>query len=180
MHSRRQVLLVENDERGADLLWDRLRKGGCELHLAKSAGRAKELLRRQRFDLVLSELLLSDGTAFQLIPLLLSNRTTVLFSNVLEDGCWWMTALLQGQDHTKDPGPLPAEFKLWLDKFLSEDSSLSGSIPTAIPAIHRPDKLLESPDRIAWKSSIIVSRPRLERTSLPLLSNPTNRKGEVT
>ncbi len=133
MHSRKQVLFVQNDERGADLLRDRLRKGGCELQFAKSARRAKELFRRQRFDLVLSELLLSDGTAFQLIPPLVSTHTTVLFSNALEVGCWWMTALLQGQDHTKDPGLLPAEFKSWLDNFLSEDSAFNGSIADGLP-----------------------------------------------
>jgi response regulator RpfG family c-di-GMP phosphodiesterase len=90
------VLLVEHDLRYASALESYLRKRGCEICIAASKNEALEVLERRRFDLVLSEFLLSDGTAYELMPPLLGSGTTMFFSNAVEDGCWWMNAIYEG------------------------------------------------------------------------------------
>jgi DNA-binding NtrC family response regulator len=113
-----RVLLVGNAPRKASTLEDYLLKRGCDICFASSKKDALELLRRRRFDLVLSEFMLSDGTAYQLMPPLRGTDTTMFFSNAVEDGCWWMSAIYKGKDHSEDPGMRPAEFRLLLDKIL--------------------------------------------------------------
>jgi CheY-like chemotaxis protein len=61
------VLLVGNSPRNASILEDYLLKRGCDICFATSQKDALELLQRHVFDLVLSEFVLSDGTAYQLI-----------------------------------------------------------------------------------------------------------------
>jgi DNA-binding NtrC family response regulator len=113
-----KVLLVGNAARKASILDDYLLKRGCDLCFASSQKDALELLRRRRFDLVLSEFMLSDGTAYQLMPLLRGTDTTMFFSNAVEDGCWWMKAIYEGEDHSEDPGMRPGQFRLLLDEIL--------------------------------------------------------------
>lgn len=112
------VLLVEHDVRYASVLENYLLKRGCEICLAGSKQEALEFLERRHFDLVLSEFLLSDGTAYGLMPRLLGSATTMFFSNAVEDGCWWMNAIFEGQDRSLDPGMRPAQFKILLEKIL--------------------------------------------------------------
>ena len=112
------VLLVERDARCTSALESYLLKRGCELCLATSKKEALEFLDRRHFDLVLSEFLLSDGTAYELMLQLLGSSTTMFFFNAVEDGCWWMNAIYEGQDRSQDPGMRPAQFKILLDKIL--------------------------------------------------------------
>ncbi len=112
------VLVVERDARCTSALESYLHKRGCEICLATSKKEALEFLDRRRFDLVLSEFLLSDGTAYALMPRLLGSATTMFISNAVEDGCWWINAIYEGQDRSQDPGMRPAQFKIVLDKIL--------------------------------------------------------------
>ena len=115
---RLAVLLVGNDFRGSHALEDHLKRRGCDITFATSCGEALGLLRRRSFDLVLSEFMLSDGTAYELMPPLLDTRTTMFFSNAVEDGCWWMKAIEEGQDRTEEPAMRPAQFRRRLDEIL--------------------------------------------------------------
>jgi hypothetical protein len=110
------VLLVGCDFRGSHALQDHLKRRGCDITLAASCAEALGLLRTRSFDLVLSEFMLTDGTAYELIPPLLDTRASMFFSNAVEDGCWWMNAIEQGQDRTEDPGMRPAQFRTRLDE----------------------------------------------------------------
>jgi response regulator RpfG family c-di-GMP phosphodiesterase len=112
------VLLVGNAVGKASTLEDYLLKRGCDICFATSQKDALELLQRHRFDLVLSEFVLSDGTAYQLMPPLRGTDTTMFFSNAVEDGCWWMNAIYEGEDHSEDPGMRPAQFRILLDEIL--------------------------------------------------------------
>ena len=114
------VLLVEHDLRYASALESYLRKRGCEICFATSRKEALEFLERYQFDLVLSEFLLSDGTAYELMPPLLGSSTTMFFSNAVEDGCWWINAIYEGRDHSDEPGMRPTQFKILLDTILLE------------------------------------------------------------
>jgi PleD family two-component response regulator len=62
---RVRVLLVGNAARKASNLEDYLLKRGCDICFATSQKDTLEVLRRRRFNLVLSEFVLSDGTAYQ-------------------------------------------------------------------------------------------------------------------
>lgn len=127
------VLLVGNSARKASTLERYLLKRGCDIRIATSQKEAFELLRRNRFDLVLSEFVLSDGTAHQFIAPLRGTETTMFFSHAVEDGCWWTTAVFKGQDRSDEPGMSPAEFGIRLhellhDKLFGNSSSPSGSL----------------------------------------------------
>lgn len=112
------VLLVGKGARSAPVLEKHLLKRGCVIFFATSKTEASELLQRRRFDLVLSEFILSDGTAYQLMTPLLGTDTTMFVSNAVEDGCWWMTAVFNGQDCSGEPGMRPAQFTRRLDQIL--------------------------------------------------------------
>ncbi len=112
------VLLVGDGARNAPVLEDHLRKRGCSICFASSKNEAMELLQDRQFDLILSEFMLSDGTALQFMSPLLGTKTTMFVSNAVENGCWWMTAVFKGQDRTQEPGMRPREFRIRLDEVL--------------------------------------------------------------
>ena len=107
-----------NAARRASLLEAYLLKRGCDTCFATSQKNALELLQGYRFDLVLSEFMLSDGTAYQLMPPLRGTDTTMFFSNAVVDGCWWINAIYEGKDHSEDPAMRPAQFGLPSDEIL--------------------------------------------------------------
>jgi DNA-binding NtrC family response regulator len=98
-------------------------KRGCNLTLAACKKEAIELLQRRRFDVVLSGFLLTDGTAHELMAPLRGTDTTIFFSLAVEDSCWWITAMLQGQDRSEEAGMRPREFTMALDELLSAKSA---------------------------------------------------------
>jgi response regulator RpfG family c-di-GMP phosphodiesterase len=125
------VLLVGKGAPSAPTLQNHLEKRGCEVCFATSTKEAIELLQRRRFDLVLSEFMLRDGTAYQLMPPLLGTATTMFFSNAVEDGCWWMTAVSKGKDRSEEPGMRPAEFRIRLDELLCDKLSRNTNNPAS-------------------------------------------------
>jgi hypothetical protein len=128
------VLLVGNGARNAPTLEDHLLRRGCHICFATSKKEALQLLRRGRFDVVLSEFMLSDGTAYHLMAPLLGTRTTMFFSDAVEDGCWWMMAVFEGQDRSAEPGMRPSEFRCLLDQILFDKLFQN----TSQPAKERP------------------------------------------
>jgi hypothetical protein len=112
------VLLVEKDGRCGSALESYLVRKGCEICLANSKTEALQLLNRRRFDLVLSNFLLPDGTAYELMPPVRGSSTSMFFFNAVKDGCWWVNAILDGRNHAEDPGMRPAQFKVRLDQLL--------------------------------------------------------------
>jgi DNA-binding NtrC family response regulator len=111
------VLLVGEGARNAPMLRDYLRKRGCGIFFAGSYKDAEGTLRERHYDLVLSDFILSDGTAFQLMEPLRGTDTTMFFSNTVEHG-WWMNAINEGEDHSETPGMRPEQFRILLDEFL--------------------------------------------------------------
>jgi hypothetical protein len=160
------VLLVGGGARHAPTLRDHLERRGCIVSSATSCAEAISLLKTRHFDLVLSEFLLSGGTAYQLVPVLQGTDTTMFFSNAVEDGCWWMNAVLEGQDHTAEPGMRPAEFRVRLDEILFDkrfggpsggSAVQSGSGPTG-PGF---------PEQIHSLSSAVRGSPEVEQREKP-------------
>ncbi len=127
------VLLVGKGARNSPVLQNHLEKRGCNVCFATSQEEAIELFHLRRFDMVLSEFTLADGTAYQLIPPLLGTNTTMFFSNAVEDGCWWMTAVFDGQNLSADPGMRPGQFTRRLDQILSDKLSKNKNQPPSKP-----------------------------------------------
>ena len=119
------VLLVGSCARRSSVLGRHLLKRGCNVSVAARKKDAIELLQRGRFDVVLSGFRLPDGTAYELMEALRGTDTTMFFSFAVEDSCWWITALLQGQDRSEEAGMRPREFTKVLDEQLSRKSSRS-------------------------------------------------------
>jgi hypothetical protein len=113
------VLLVGDNARKALILQSHLERHECGVRFATTLKEARDLIEKQSFDLVLCEFLCSDGTASQLTPFLHDTQTTMFFSNAVENGCWWMCALADGQDSSNQPGIAPGEFRVVLDQILS-------------------------------------------------------------
>jgi DNA-binding NtrC family response regulator len=151
------VLLVGSCARKSSALGGHLLKRGCNLSLAAGKKDAVELLQRRRFDLVLSGFLLPDGTAYELMAPLRGTDTTMFFSLAVEDSCWWITAMRQGQDRSEQAGLRPREFTMVLDELLFEKSSKTGphNASGSLKADHanRSANRQADTDRRAWKST---------------------------
>jgi DNA-binding response OmpR family regulator len=125
--ARTNALLVGSCARRSSVLGRHLLKRDCNVSLAARKKDAIELLQRGRFDVVLSGFRLPDGTAYELMEPLRGTDTTMFFSFAVEDSCWWITALLQGQDRSEEAGMRPGEFAKVLDAQLSRKSSRSNT-----------------------------------------------------
>jgi hypothetical protein len=135
------VLLVGNSTRGGATLENYFLKRGCKICFASSLKEALEFLRLHRFDLVLSDFQLSDGTAYQLMPSLRGTGTTMFFSTAVEEGYWWINAIYEGQDHSNEPGMRASQFKIVLDELLFEKRVRAAEEGRGKPGVDRPDPL---------------------------------------
>lgn len=159
------VLLVGSSARTSSTLERYLRKRGCDICFATSRKEALAMLQRCRFDLVLSEFMLADGTAYQLIPPLRGTDTTMFFSNAVEEGCWWMTAVFNGQDRSEEPGMRRAEFRIRLNEILYDKFLRSANDHTVGPADRRKDVLSGFGDQTADSVRSHLRPPEANRAS---------------
>ncbi len=156
-----QILLVGKGVRQACALVERLRERGCACQLATSYGEARSLLEASGFDLVLSETDLPDGNAHHLRSLLAGSRTTLYYWLAVQDGCWWLPALEQGQQRWGAPALRPSEFAQALDAMLEQMRSCAresaplevASVPavTEVPPAIPPKKTAAAQTRGAHK-----------------------------
>jgi CheY-like chemotaxis protein len=104
------ILLVGNSVLNASVFRDQLRRLGCAVSSAASCKAALHSLRQRKFDVVLTEFLLPDANAYQLLAPLRSTRTTVFFNVPLEDDSLWVPVLDEGRDRLGAPAIQPAQF----------------------------------------------------------------------
>lgn len=98
-----RILLVGDSETRPFHLSERLAEWGGECEFASCRADVASLIRSQRFDLILSRMRLSDGSAFELIPLV-NGRPTSLFSYLpTKDGCWWLPLVRMGAECSSGP-----------------------------------------------------------------------------
>ena len=90
------VLLVGRSLANSPGPVEELQAQGCQVVAAASYAEAHALLNQVTFDLVLSSLVLPDGSASRLIPRLLGSDTSMFFSFPVERGNWWLPALERG------------------------------------------------------------------------------------
>jgi hypothetical protein len=70
---------------------------GCECHYAETCEEALAAMEKREFRVVLSKAKLADGNARQLIPAIEAASGWLFLSFPVEDGCWWIPAMENGQ-----------------------------------------------------------------------------------
>lgn len=99
MESRRpKALLVGENPQDSSHLEDYLQGQGCECDFAASYEEACLQLRADEFDLVLSPMRLRNGSLFPMIRLLSGSRIKLFYYQAVQDGCWWLPALRDGDN----------------------------------------------------------------------------------
>jgi DNA-binding NtrC family response regulator len=112
------VLLVGKGLHGASDLTEHLRRRNCECFLAASCEEASRLMDARPFSLVLSESVMPDCAASCLIPLLVRSGASMFLHVAVEDGCWWVPAVREGQPCLGAPALRPREFAEALEQLL--------------------------------------------------------------
>ncbi|HXN18829.1 MAG TPA: hypothetical protein VN875_10890 [Candidatus Binatus sp.] len=115
-----KVLLIAASPMGVSFLVTRLKKWECEIHFASSCKEANTFVGSKRYDLVLSEFRLSDGSSYPLADLFLGSNTTLIYSYPVETGCYWLPAVKDGQSCWGSQAMRPSEFVAYLDDILKE------------------------------------------------------------
>jgi hypothetical protein len=70
---------------------------GCEHRYVATCQEALAALRQRRFRVVLSKAKLADGNPRELIPALQAASGWLFLSFPVEDGCWWIPIMQDGQ-----------------------------------------------------------------------------------
>lgn len=120
-----RALVVGPHPRRAAVVLGLLEGQGCELCFAENCAQAFSLLKRTRFDLVLSQLMLNDGAADQFLRPLENTPAHVFFSSTLENDSWWLHALDGGRNCWWKPKLFrPEELAFFLQRWMH-----AGSVP---------------------------------------------------
>jgi len=118
-----RVLLIAASPMGVSFLVTRLKKWACDVYFASSCKEVNALVSNQRFDLVLSEFRLRDGSTYSLAASFIGSNTTLVYSYPVEAGCWWLPAVKNGQSCWGSRAMQPSEFMNFLDDTLKEIGS---------------------------------------------------------
>lgn len=70
---------------------------GCECRYAETCEEALATMDRRKFRVVLSKPKLADGNARKLIPMIEAASGWLFLSFPVEEGCWWIPAMEDGQ-----------------------------------------------------------------------------------
>ncbi len=74
-----------------------LKSIGCEIRFAASCEEALAAMKQRRFRVVLSKTNLADGSARKLIPTVQTAEGWLFLSFPVEEGCWWIPVMQEGQ-----------------------------------------------------------------------------------
>jgi hypothetical protein len=114
-----QALIITPQQQRAAWLIDRVARRGCRLFFANNCRSAKSVLKHAKIDLLLSQIVLPDGTADQLLGLLEGTLAHVFFANTVEDSVWWLHVLIAGKNYWWKPILIsPEEFFPYLESRL--------------------------------------------------------------
>jgi hypothetical protein len=114
-----RVLFLRNDPAGCSLLVDQLRHFGCECQVV-SFREGLALLAQEHFHILFSELNISESITSRLISQLAGSRSSLFLHLEVEDGCWWLPAVVAGQDCRGTPALRPKDFHPVLKGLLQE------------------------------------------------------------
>lgn len=131
-----KVLLVGENSRAFSFLQERLESRGCECQFAASGAEAARITAKSRYDLVLCLEKIQGMAA--LIASMRGSSGTLYCSHLLDQGCMWWPAVLNGVNSLGAPGMWPSEFVNVLDKSICEaQSRLTHRVQAAAAASRR-------------------------------------------
>lgn len=116
------ILIVERDLTPGSPFLERLCRQGCDCAIARNLAEARAALAARKFDLVLSDMALPDGSAYPLLGALEGTAATLYFCIAVRNGCWWLPALRGGQRTWGQAALRPAEFMHELHVLLGEEA----------------------------------------------------------
>jgi hypothetical protein len=148
-----RILLVGRNFTPSSQFVERLLHSDCACAFAGNLAEARVALRAGKFDLVLSEMTLPDGSAFPLFDLLESMPATLYFCVAVYNGCWWLPAWQRGRRAWGEAALRPAEFASALAELLGA-KTLSRTMPSNSPAVSN-SKIIPMPT-----VEIVPPRPR--------------------
>ena len=103
------VLLVDKSPHLFSFIQPSLERVGCQCYFAESHREIGDLLRRTRLDIVLS--LNSHQSLFELMVLLAGLRVSMFHMLPVEEGCWWLPVIRNGEKCLGTPALGSGEFR---------------------------------------------------------------------
>lgn len=103
------VLLVGKSPNLFSFIQGPLEKVGCQCYFAESPEEMGNLLSRTKLDIVLN--LNSEQSLCELIVLLAGLRVSVFHMLPVEEGCWWLPVIRNGEKCLGTPAFRPREFR---------------------------------------------------------------------
>ena len=94
--TRKIKVLVVGDSPHLFSSFRRLERLGCECHFAESHREVSALLSHTKLDIVLS--LYTHQRLSQMIALLAGRRVSMFYMLPVEEGCWWLPVLRNGEN----------------------------------------------------------------------------------
>ncbi|MDE3137003.1 MAG: hypothetical protein KGL59_10550 [Acidobacteriota bacterium] len=110
------VLLIGESARSFTHIIRRLEHHGCRCRFVDSYEQAREFIRKEPFNLVLSVIPPREHAISSLTEMLFGTRASIYYAQLVEDGCWWLPALRQGERCFGAPALRPSEFASLLDQ----------------------------------------------------------------
>ena len=106
--TRKINVLVVGDSPHLFSSFRRLERLGCECHFAESHREVSALLSHTKLDIVLS--LYTHQRLSQMIALLAGRRVSMFYMLPVEEGCWWLPVLRNGENCLGTPAIRTTEF----------------------------------------------------------------------
>jgi len=103
------VLLMGKSPHLFSFIQPPLEKVGCQCYFAGSLQEMGDLLSHTKLDIVLS--LNSQQCLYELIVLLAGLRLSVFHMFPVEEGCWWLPVIRNGEECLGTPAFRPTEFR---------------------------------------------------------------------
>jgi hypothetical protein len=126
---RVRVLIVAESPAGFLSISRRLEKYGCQCWYAPSYSDGTRMLAEQGFDLVLCS---DAGKGVNaLVTPLIGSSASLFRAHAVEDGCWWLPAVVHGERCLGTPALRPAEFAKELE-FMVQKIRASSAETTAL------------------------------------------------
>lgn len=131
--NKHQILLVGKCLIGSTELRSFLEGLGARLHFSATLAGAASLVRRRRFDVVLSQAQLPEGSARLLLRNLVTSSASFVLSFRAESTYLWLPAIWRGQHCWGTLALRPPEFRAKLRELLGEPQPADSS-PRRAPA----------------------------------------------
>lgn len=115
----RRALFLRNDPAGYSSLVDQLEQFGWECQVA-CFPEGLALLGREHFHIIFSEACIPESTMARLISRSTGSKAYLFLHLQVEDGCWWLPAVIAGRDARERPALTREDFNGFLMRLVQE------------------------------------------------------------